>query len=226
VENTTSDVIAAGKSSDQIEQDMERTRESISEKVVALETQVLGTIQTATDTVTDTVDAVKEAVSSAKEAVTTAPTAIRDSVREVVDSVKESVGSFSASECVRRYPAAALGSSAFAGFLAGYLFGGARRKPLAQSSFFATHEPRTTPPVSAPAAPARSPGLLGEVFDRLGSEVRQLVEQAMSTGIAALKESLEKRLPVVVDSAVERVTGPADPHTNGASHRNGVRAPA
>jgi len=87
---------------EKIERDMERTRESITEKVAALENQVLGTIQTATTTVTDTVQAVKEAVTSA-------PTAVKDTVRETIASVKETVSSFSVSECVSSNPWAAPG---------------------------------------------------------------------------------------------------------------------
>src|SRR4051812_40494156 len=102
---------------------MADTRESITEKVSLLENQVLGTVHA----VTDTVGAVKEAITAAPAAVsdTVKQTvqAVRDTVKDTVDSVKRTVGSFSVTECVRKNPWAAVGTTGAAGFLAGFFLG-------------------------------------------------------------------------------------------------------
>ena len=198
------EILPVVKSSDEIGHEMERTRESIAVKVEALESQVLGTIQTATDTVTDTVDAVKGAV-------TAAPGAVRDTLREIVDVAKETMQSFSASGCIRSNPSASLGASAFAGFLVGFLTGGRGGKSTAHT--FAAQEPLR---VSAASMPAPRTGLLSEAFERLGNEVRELAGLAMSRGIEAIKKSIETQVPEIVNGAVEHITG--------ATHNGRVRA--
>ena len=50
------------KTPEQIETEMFQTRESLTEKVAALENQVVGTVQNAANTLTDTVDAALDEV--------------------------------------------------------------------------------------------------------------------------------------------------------------------
>lgn len=203
-------VAEPAKSSTQIEHDMEKTRESISVKVEALESQVLGTIQTATNTVTDTVDAVKDAVA-------TAPSAVRETIQEIVQVVKESVGSISLSGFVRSHPGAVLGSSAFTGFLLGFLTGG--RKAAAQPTAPIEPVQRFAASTATPAPAART-GLLAELFDRLGGEARQVGELILSKALASLKQNVETRVPEVVDSVVQRMTGSVETRTHGDANRN------
>lgn len=216
MENRTPDVSTDDrKSPDQIEREMFLTRDSITEKVAALENQVLGTIQTATSTVSETVQAVREAV-------TTAPSAVRESVRQAVGAVKESVASFSVSGCIRDNPMAALGTSTLGGFLIGYLLpGGERnlfRRPIMARGHDApapfgqagtAHGERPAVPHRAEAAPGREPerpGFFGQMWERMGRELGGLAEQALSTAIASLKQSISTKVPQVVDTAVGRVS--------------------
>ncbi|MDB5310860.1 MAG: hypothetical protein JWO38_5062 [Gemmataceae bacterium] len=222
MENRTSDVTTPGdeKTPEQIEQEMLETRESITEKVAALETQVLGNIQSVTCGVT-------EAVQSVKEAVATAPTAVSDTVKQTVDAVKETVretvGSFSVTGCVRDNPWAALGTTTMAGFLAGYFLPGRRGGLFSRPIMARGHDvpaptghPSQAPSPYTASGPALAdgvvkPGLIGSLFGMVGDEVRQLAGQALSTAVASLKKSISTQIPQVVDSAVhaatERVTG-------------------
>lgn len=210
MENATPGVTAGSddeKSPEQIEREMLDTRDALTEKVAALESQVMGTIQTATNTVTDTVQAVRDAVTSA-------PTAVSDTVKQTVtamkDSVRDMVGSFSVSGCVESNPWAALGTTTAAGFLAGYFFGGRRsRVPApgkldaaahAQPAPFGLHDHR---PMAAVAA---EPGLIGGLLASVGKEVRLLAEDALSTAIKSLKESVHTQVPTLVSGAVQQVT--------------------
>lgn len=223
MENRTPDVSTDDqKSPDQIEREMFQTRDSITEKVAALENQVLGTIQTATSTVSDTVQAVKEAV-------TTAPSAVRESVKQAVGAVKESVASFSVSGCIRDNPMAALGTSTLGGFLIGYLLPGDERNLFRRPIMAQGHDApapyghagtaddeRETTPHRAATAPHRAvatshqeperSGFFGQMWERVGRELGGLAEQALSTAIASLKQSISTKVPQAVDTAVGRVT--------------------
>ena len=52
----------ADKTPEQIQAEMNQTRESLTDKVAALENQVVGTVQTAADTLTGTVASVKSLI--------------------------------------------------------------------------------------------------------------------------------------------------------------------
>jgi uncharacterized protein YoxC len=207
VENATSDVSEINKSPTQLEQDMFQTRESITEKVAALENQVIGTIQTAADTVTDAVDSVKEAVTSA-------PTAVSDTLKETVQAVKDTwhntVGSFSVSRCVRNNAGLALGPTILGGFVIGYGFSGRRVRRSLSSQQLLSPDARELleRPVQRPAAHARQPSLIDGWLEKIGAELRSLGEEAMDTAIRSLKQNIKDQVPAAVESAVHQITDP------------------
>jgi len=235
VENSAAGVNRdADKSPDQIEREMEHTRESITEKVSLLENQVMGNVHAVADavgTVKEAVGSVKDAVTGTveamKETLTSAPAAMSDTVKQTVaamkDSVKDTVNSIDVSGCVRDNPWAALGTSVAGGFLLGFLMpsgnrgGGLFGRPLmarghdtpvsggrvgtAHTAYAGDRE------VFHPAAQhAAATGFFGSIFGQVGNELRQLAEQAISTGLASLKESLHTQVPQMVDAAVHKVT--------------------
>lgn len=196
---------------EQIEAEMRQTRESISEKVAALETQVLGTVQSAADTLTGTVDAVKSFVA-------TAPETMKESVASATEAIKES---FDISAKVKENPWVALGTAAAAGFAVGWL-----TASKSTSSIPATmaHSPVPSPaPVSfasAPAAPAR-PGPFDEILASITARIKTLAETALDTATAAATQSVKENVPKLIDAAAERLTpepAPAHPavRMNGA----------
>ena len=158
------------KTPEQIQCEMSRTRESITEKVAALENQVVGTVQNAADTFSGTVEAVKSLV-------TTAPGAVSDTVKQAAEAVSETVKkTFDISGHVREHPWTSLGVSALLGCMTGWLLSGGRR-PLGYSNAVATParpgEPTPTRLSSAEptSAPSR-PGVFDELFSMLGHKVR------------------------------------------------------
>lgn len=226
--DATPGVTGADKDPDRIEREMEQTRESITAKVSALENQVLGTIQTATSTIADTVHAVKETVTTAptavKETVQEAVGAVKESVKETLVSVKDSVASFDLGECVGNHPAAALGVSAAAGFVTGFLLLGGK-EPLMARGFrepAPNGRPGTVPHEFAPfghtgrSEPAR-PGMFAGLWAMIGGEVEQLARQALSTALASLKQSVNDRVPRMVDDTVKNLADRVTGH-NGAGH--------
>ena len=109
------DQVTPDKSPEAIEREMFQTRESITEKVAALESQVVGSVQSAADTLSSTVDAVKSLVSGAPEAVS-------DTVKQATAAVSDAMrDTFDITGHVRRHPWAAVGASALLGCLTGWL---------------------------------------------------------------------------------------------------------
>jgi len=88
---------------------MERTRASLTEKLEALENQVVGTVQEATSAVAETVETIKEA---AQETVGT----VKETVHETVDTVRQT---FDLKLQFQRRPLLVMGGSALLGYLAG-----------------------------------------------------------------------------------------------------------
>jgi len=227
VENSAPGVNVPEKKPEQIEREMAVTRESLTGKVAALETQVKGNIEA----VASTVSTVKDAIESAPAAVTSAvdavkgvmaaaPEAVTATVKQTMDAVKESVrdtvAKMDLQGCVRRNPWAALGTTTMAGFLTGYLlFGGRSRSASVGGSRSAGFVPQ------AAAAPTGEPGFLngifGDVFGSLGKELREVADRAFSTAIDSLKQNVGTVVPQLVDQAVHRVAEPVSSAINGST---------
>jgi ElaB/YqjD/DUF883 family membrane-anchored ribosome-binding protein len=102
-----------------IRDQMQETRTALTEKLTALESQVSGTVQSATAAVTETVEAVKESVTGTVGAV-------KDTVQETVSTVKDSVkDAFDLPGHVERHPWVAMLGSVAVGYVAGRLLNGA-----------------------------------------------------------------------------------------------------
>jgi len=91
-----------------IREQMAETRKDLTEKLDALQEQVLGTVVGTTRSVTQTVEAVQEAV---QDTVGT----VKDSVQETVESVKSA---FDLSEQMQKHPWLLMGGAVLAGFVA------------------------------------------------------------------------------------------------------------
>jgi len=97
-----------------IRDQMAETRSALSEKLEALQDQVLGTVEGTTRSVTDTVEAVQEAV---QDTVGT----VKESFQETVQSVKSA---FDLSEQMQKHPWLLLGGAVVVGYAGGRLLMG------------------------------------------------------------------------------------------------------
>lgn len=197
------------KSPEELEREMQATRESITEKVAALETQVVGTVQTAADTLTGTVESVKSLLSTAPETVT-------DTVKQATAAVSESVKeAFDFTGHVRNNPLAAVGISALVGGIVGYLTGGIGRgrlmAPTSSVPVVSPVAPHATPSYAASPQPAadRKPGVLDEFMDMLGDKAKEMARTALESVSAAIKQNIETGVPKLVDDAAARLTDAA-----------------
>jgi len=226
----------ADKTPEEIEREMHQTRDSITEKVSLLESQVVGNI----NSVTTAADAVKEAVTdtvqAVKSAVSTAPGAVSDTVKQtfaaVKDSVRDGVNSVNVTGCIRDNPMAALGTSTVAGFLAGFFLGGR------SSRLLSGYDPSGPRRHASAGGPTRAPerldasgdstpfglhashgagggqGLLGGMFggvfggliESATKEIRQIAEEALSTALASLKQNVRTQVPHLIDNAMSQVS--------------------
>jgi ElaB/YqjD/DUF883 family membrane-anchored ribosome-binding protein len=183
-----------------IEQQMEDTRESLSEKVSLLEQQVVGKLQSATDAVQDTVQSVRNAVEDTVSAVSGT---VKQSVESVSEGMKEALD---VKKHVREYPWAMVGGAAAAGFLTGVLV--FRRAQSAASLPMAAGGSRPAfMPVAAPVAAAarERPGWLNVLFEVAGQEIKKIAEQALATTTASLKQTVQTGIPKLIESALPNV---------------------
>lgn len=226
--DATTSPSGADKTPDQIEREMTQTRESITEKVSLLESQVLGNINSLTESVGTVREQVADTVQTIREAVVGAPSAVSDTVKQTLSSVgetvKETVGSFSVSDCTRRNPWAAVGTSAGVGFVVGLLIPSRGSRPLMARGH---DEPAPGGRVGTAhtayqgfTPPARDdrpaePGLFGGLWAMVGQEVKQLARQALDTALASAKQAVQHKVPQAVDTAVQGLTDRVATAANG-----------
>ena len=209
-----------------IEQQLQETRDSLTQKVSALESQVVDTLQNATATVSGMVDQVKTAVpetlAGMKETIGEVKERVAKSVRETLD----------VSHHTRQKPWAMVGGAAAVGFIAGMiLFRRTYAAPAAQRGAYAPPAPAPYPAAAA-SAPARSPvklpGWLDQIVDKLGDkvteEVRKLGELAVATASSSLQQTVEKVVPQFLGNRVQG-SEPSD-RMDSESTRNGYHATA
>jgi len=179
-----------------IRQDMERTRESLTEKLETLENKVIHSVQQATSAVTDTVTNVKE------------------SMHEGVEKVKDAVD---VRAHVDRHPWLMMGGAVMAGYALGTL--------LSRSEESKTHRemPRTLKSTSRPGnghhkAEQRQPEQRQETsswMKLLEPELHKLKGLALGVALGTVREALTSDMPShladqvksVVDGITEKLGG-------------------
>lgn len=161
---------------------MAETRQSLTEKVAALEDTVVGTVQSATTAVADTVQTVKDAVG------------------ETVGAVKDNVAkAFDVTSHVRANPWAALGMAAVGGFITGIIV---FRRPESQAVVTPRkYEPATSPRSIVPPESVRptAPGVFDALLSRVGDEVKKLGEIVIEKVTSELHRVVDDGVPRIVD---------------------------
>lgn len=193
-------------SPDLIQERMQETRNSLTDKVAMLEDHVMGTVQTATDAVQSTVEAVKDTMQG-----------VKSSVEETVSTVASTVrDTFDISAHVRENPWLALGIAVASGFAAGrVIFPGNKKLGERMRVKFEEPPPPMTP-VAGQYRPARerTPSWFDRLMDRAGDELVALGESAMQKAMAALKQSVDEGVPRLISEVEHRITG-HNGHGNG-----------
>jgi ElaB/YqjD/DUF883 family membrane-anchored ribosome-binding protein len=202
-----------------IEQEMEQTRASLTQKVSALENQVVGTIHNATESVSHTVESVSSTVQDTLSGVKDTLSSVKQTVSESVSEVSERVKSvFDLSQHTRDYPWAMVGGAAALGFLTGMLV--FREQKADNVSDYSTGEREWNRLAAASAAPRQEaaapsePSWLDYLLDRAGQEVRTLGETFIASASTSLKQAVQEQMPKLIDTGIQLVTertAPAEP---------------
>jgi len=206
-----------------IHKQMEETRSDLTNKLAALESQVGGTVQAATnavestkDAVTDTVESVKETVENVTEKLHDTVEGVTESVQHAVEGVKESFDetvktvseAFNLRLQAERHPWLVFGGAVAAGCVGGLLLGGSSRSSQSSggsSGFFGSgSESKATDSVTR-AAPERahdadeSGGVGGWLWEQLGG----LKGLAVGAMMGVVRDLVTQAVPETVK---ERVT--------------------
>jgi len=204
-----------------IRQQMQETRTALTEKLEALEQQVVETMQGAKDAVTETVDSVREAVHDTVDTV-------KDSMQDTVESVKEA---FDLERQVERHPWAMVGGSVALGYLSGCLY---NRVAECEGPSFA-HKPEAAAPTPSfthrnggsfqssggngvgteASRPAEGPSLLTNLAGTFHSEIGMLKSLAIGAAMGLVRDLVAQRVPPqlsgqlteVIDSMTTKLGG-------------------
>jgi len=177
---------------EQIRLQIDETRSAITEKLEALEDQVIDTVQTVKETVQETIETTRE------------------TVQETISTVKET---FDLRLQVVRHPWPMLGGSLVAGFLTGALIGGARHQGrLPMDRLRSDGEPllgeraeRTSIDRSDSPARRQGPGLLAGFQD----EIAQVKGLAIGMLFGLVRDTMQENLPQMseaVGDVMDRIT--------------------
>jgi uncharacterized protein YjbJ (UPF0337 family) len=191
---------------------MEQTRASLTEKLEALEQQVVGTVQEATSAVANTVETIKEA---AQETVGT----VKETVQETVDTVRQT---FDVKLQFQRHPWVMFGGSMAMGYVAAGLAERSMKAPrrpaeLPLSQGLAGAAPALRNSESAeplPPRPLRN-GLAHKLGEALQPELEKLkglaigllMGAARDLTASAVGEELGEQLRQTFDNVTERLGG-------------------
>jgi len=205
---------------EEIRQEMDVTRDALTEKIGLLEKQVVETVQEATDGVRETVQSVKSAVEDTVQTV-------RDTVGDTFDSVKES---FNLAAQVQRRPWVVMAGGVGLGFAAGYLLAGNNGSPRSHGLAARTEYPpaelpparrpgngmhRQPEPATSAPEPSRTSALVETLTNAFGNEINQLKGLAIGSlaGIVrdyvvrAAPQTLRTQLADILDDFTNKMGG-------------------
>jgi len=188
-----------------IQQEMQETRASLTEKLETLEQKVVGTVENATTAVTETVDAIKETVQDTVASV-------QEGVKDGVDSVKDLLD---VPAHVQRRPWLMMGGSVAVGYCIGTLLAPNPSYQYASASTGAVPQPRPVgvPPPTAPAAPSI---WAPEVAKLKGLALGVLFGTARELLVSSMPEHMGEQIKEVVDSVTKKVGGDPLPSSDWA----------
>ena len=176
----------APQSTDEIEQELLVTQQSLANKIGILEERTVGSIR-------ETIGAVNDTVSSVQSVVTDPLGAMQSAISNPIESMKEGVAStvsklfheFDPTALVKKHPVASMGVAVAGGFAASYLLFRTASTP---------HQARAFASTPGGESPAGEPNLFQSLFGLLGAEAmkvgRQLVEEASKSIVDKAKSAM------------------------------------
>lgn len=196
-----------------IRQEMCATRTRLTERLEALERQMLGDVHAVTDAVNETVANVKGAVHDTVGTVCGAASSLRQSLGETVAGVKETLD---VERHVAQHPWLMVGGAVAAGFVTARLLSRIappppRPGPAVMTFAAPLPAPAPAPPPSppesavAPARAPREPGLVASCLQTFQPELHKLKGLAIGTLFGVLKDCLRQSVPETLQPQLAEV---------------------
>jgi ElaB/YqjD/DUF883 family membrane-anchored ribosome-binding protein len=190
-----------------IRQRMAENRLALTDKLEALEQQVLGVATTVTDTVESVTEGMQETVEAVKDTVKDTVENVKDTVEETVETVKET---FDLRLQVERHPWIMLGGSVGVGLLLGALLRRRTVERVGQAVEGVRRRfrgPREPAPAAEPATGNGAPKAAGGLTDHLLAPVKEgltrVKDLALGTLFGTLQKILVQELPQAVEAQVK-----------------------
>jgi ElaB/YqjD/DUF883 family membrane-anchored ribosome-binding protein len=187
-----------------IQQQMEVTRASLSNKIEALENQVADTVQTATDVMQNTTDAVADTVESVKETVGEISDKVGDTVRSVADA-------FDLRRQVEERPWLVFGGAIGLGCLVGWYLPSRTRQrnvPETNRSFAGSTPTASTYEAAAAPPEAKTPGWVSNQVSRLrGLAIGMVMGSIRDLAVQSLPDAISTRVAEEVDNLTPHLGG-------------------
>jgi len=219
MENPTAEVI---------QQQMQDTRNALTEKLEALQSQVADTVKDATASVTEGVESVKDAVTHTVETVA-------ETVQDTVSSVKDV---FNMHQHMENHPWVMMGGAVVLGYIGGSLLPShSDDEPAAWHNGAGHHAYSAPEAYDAPAAPrayaAPRGGMMSELLSKLEPWTNQLKGLAIGATTRMFGDLLHSAVPAayqepvqkLVDQFTEAVGGKVM-HSDTSAHSSGEHASA
>jgi ElaB/YqjD/DUF883 family membrane-anchored ribosome-binding protein len=216
---------------DVIRNEIEQTRESLTEKIEKVEEQFKDTLGSVKDTLTGVKDTVENTIDSVKEKVQDTVQSVTSTVEGTVASVKQT---FDVPQQVRRHPWALAGCSLVAGLAAGYFLAGRRgamswayrsapprprfdgragyqssagnyQQPAASNYQPAASSYQPAASVQPSRAEPEQPGLLTRLLGPFESEIDKVKETAIGVLIGLMRDTLKRSLPPTLAANVDEI---------------------
>jgi ElaB/YqjD/DUF883 family membrane-anchored ribosome-binding protein len=215
-----------------IRQRMADKRTALTEKLEAIEQQVLGVASTVTETVVSVKDGVAGTVEAVKETVKDTVENVKGTVEETVETVKET---FNLRRQFERHPWAMLGGSVGVGMLFGALlrrrtFGNVGRAAggLVRRFRGGRAAPQSAQPSGGNGAHRQAEDLTDSLLSPVKEGLTRIKDLALGTLFGTLQKVLVKELPEAVegqvkafiDEAVDKLKGAARPQEPQAAQTN------
>jgi hypothetical protein len=175
-----------------IKQQMGQTRATLSEKLETLETKVLGSVASTTDTVAQTVQEVGATVRETAQDV-------RAALHETLSSVREA---FSVSRQFQQHPWLMLGGSVLAGYIGNLLLDSLEQGslpslpslPQAEQLLPRASEVRQRMEAEIPTR-RRTPAFLQALTDTFAPELEKLKAAAVGMALSVLRDKISESVP-------------------------------
>jgi len=215
-----------------IRQEIDATRESLTEKLETLEGQVKDAVSTVTETIETVKSTVEDTVESVKSGVENTVETVKTSLSDTVDTVKET---FDLSRQIDRHPWGAVGCSLLAGFAAGYLLAGSRpRRSYYPDGISGMGHliPSYRPERPAEPAPRQDmqqqpaqPGFLASLLGSFEGELGKIKQTAIGALAGIARDAIKEALPPSLASNVTEIMDNVTRHAGGEPIRGPVLEP-